>query len=438
MENQDRPLLEAARRYGFIQHDEVWLHAIPALGHPARRVGAVRNSEDDSLLYFARRFQTQYAAKVEDLLRRYAAADNKGSYLMKIQHLKSISGSFDAIGDYEMPWLRLTAVEEEILDSVGVNRERNLGIRIELIEKARAIQDSDEWSETTEHLRVLRDQWVQTGSADKELTTQLEDLFQAALTHFHTRKKSYYKSKHQQQNRAKEKYKALINESNRLKESTDWENTTRRLKQIQNDWKEVGGGLSRKLANEMWLRLRMAHNHYFERLQKHIAEQRVLNPPPSPDEILERKRGLVRQATALLEVVGPDAIVQTKELQNKWKTSGTVRGPESDRVWEAFVVACDQVFEQSALEHHVRRQYPDLAQEPVERQLSLRLEALHEFVAADEAEQLTLRAALEALPATADSDATRTTLTGKLRALGRKIRSKQELMDVMRARYVVA
>ncbi len=436
MADQDRALLAEARRYGLIQDQEVWLQAIPALGHPARRVGAVRTTDDDALLYFARRFETQYRAKVEDVIRRYEATDdNKNAFLVKVLHLKEITGSYDAIGDYRTLYQRLSDLEAEINGSIARNREKNLATRLQLIEQAEEIQYSILWNEVSAQLKSLRDAWVKTGAVDKTLTDELEARFQRALETFHQRKKDFYKEKHTVQQRAKDRYKSLINESNRLKESSDWEATTRRLKQIQLDWKDVGGGLSRKQANEMWMRLRAAHNYYFERLQKHIAEQRVLNPTPSPDDILARKRELVHQAGLLLDAPAHDAIPATKELQNKWKVSGTVRGPESDRVWEAFVVACDKVFEQSALEHYVRKQNPEINDEPLIQQGKIRLAALREFLINDEAELVTLRGNLESLADTPANETFRTMIIGKIRALGRKIRSKTELQDLVRERY---
>ena len=436
MADQDRALLAEARRYGFIQNQEVWLQAVPALGHPARRVGAVRTTDDDALLYFARRFETQYRAKVEDVLQRYAATeDNKNAFLVKVLHLKEITGSFDALGDYLTLYHRLSDLEAEINQSIARNREKNLATRTQLIDQVEEAQSSVLWNETSALFKTLRDAWVKTGAVDKHLADALEARFQNALETFHRRKKEFYKEKHALQQRSKEKYKSLINESNRLKESTDWEATTRRLKQIQQEWKEVGGGLSRKQANDMWTRLRAAHNYYFERLQRHIAEQRLLNPTPSPDDILERKRDLVRQAALLLDLPAGEAIPAVKELQNKWKVSGTVRGPESDRVWEAFVVACDKVFEQSALEHYVRKHNPEMNDLPPVQQGKLRLAALREFLTNDETELTTLRANLDNLSDTPANESFRTMLVGKIRALGRKIRSKQELQEMIRERF---
>ena len=49
---------------------------------------------------------------------------------------------------------------------------------------------------------------------------------------------------------------------------------------------------------------------------------------------------------------------QAKALQAEWKQVGTVRGEESDRIWQRFMVACDKIFELSALEYHLRKRQP--------------------------------------------------------------------------------
>ena len=83
MENND--LLIEARKYGFIQDQQVWLQ--PFMNYPARQVGDVKESEDDSLVYFARRYG-MFQEKVNNLLERIATSENKGSFLMKVLHMK--------------------------------------------------------------------------------------------------------------------------------------------------------------------------------------------------------------------------------------------------------------------------------------------------------------------------------------------------------------
>ena len=108
MEPQDH-LLAEARRYGYVEGDQVWLRSFMDL--PARQVGQVKESEEASLQYFAQRFES-FRAKVEDLLAKIEESENKGSFLMKALHLKEQMASYDALGDFESLHHRLTEAEE--------------------------------------------------------------------------------------------------------------------------------------------------------------------------------------------------------------------------------------------------------------------------------------------------------------------------------------
>ena len=158
MENND--LLEEARKYGFIQEQQVWLR--PFMNYPARRVGDVKESEDDSLVYFAKRYE-MFRDKVSDLLARIEASENKGSFLMKVLHMKEQIGNYDALGDFEQLYHTLAGAEAAINETIKQNREKNLASKIALIQEAEALRDSIDWQETTDKLKDLRGTWIKTG-----------------------------------------------------------------------------------------------------------------------------------------------------------------------------------------------------------------------------------------------------------------------------------
>ena len=83
MEPTDHLLAEAGR-FGYVEADGVWLR--PVLAQPARQIGLVKDSDEAALCYFAQRFEAQ-RAKVDALLAKMDANENKGSFLMKALHL---------------------------------------------------------------------------------------------------------------------------------------------------------------------------------------------------------------------------------------------------------------------------------------------------------------------------------------------------------------
>ncbi|MCC2545918.1 DUF349 domain-containing protein [Hymenobacter sp. BT175] len=429
MEQHDH-LLAEARRYGYIEGDQVWLR--PFMDLPARQVGLVKESEEASLRYFAQRFET-FRAKVEELLAKIEQSDNKGSFLMKALHLKEQVASYDGLGDFESLHRRLTEAEESIKVTVARNREKNLGTKINLIKEAEELASTVDWVAAVEKIKELRAAWIKTGPVDKQLTDELETRFQGALDHFFARKKEFQADKKSMANRVVDKYRELIHKSEALQNSNDFEDTTRQLKELQSAWKEVGGSLPRKQANELWTRFRAAHNHFFERLKVHISTQRPEAAGSSGEDNLARKRALVAEANALLQRPPSEAVARAKELQAAWKKVGPVRGEESDRVWEQFTLACDKVFEFSSLEHFIRKRQPAVAETP-EEQVNVRVQALRDFIKYDRQELEVLEENLGKLSAAPGNEAFRTMLQGKIRTFERKIRTKNELIELLRQR----
>ena len=426
--NTPETLLAEARRYGYTEEGRVWLR--PVLGQPARPIGLVKESEEMALTYFVRRFEA-FGAKVDDLLERMNASDNQGSFLMKAQHLRSQCRTHDGLGDYALLDRYLANAEADVAVSVEQNRAKNLAIKLDLVEQAGLLATSVDWLAAGEQVKALRQNWVQTGPVDKDLTDELENSFQAALQVFFDHRKAYQVNKKVLANRALARYRELLAQAEKLRDSTTFETASRQLKQLQVEWREVKGTVNKKTASELWTRFRAANNTFFERLKTHIESQRTndAGQPTTADDLLTRKRRLTERIEALTRVAPAEAVPQAKQLQAEWKQAGTVRGEESDQLWNRFMVACDRIFELSALEYFVRKSFngqPETGTATARAQA--RVAALQDFLAADHAELAVVRDDLDRLPPIAVNDASRQLLQGKMRSFERKIKAKQDLL----------
>ena len=157
-------LLAEAKRYGYVEADGVWLR--PVLGQPARQIGLVKETDDAALRYFGQRFEA-LRAKVDSLLAKMDASENKGSFLMKALHLKEQLLTYDGLGDFASLHRRLTEAEEAIGVTVAHNREKNLATKLSFIQEAEALSESVEWISASEKVKDLRQGWLKTGPVDK-------------------------------------------------------------------------------------------------------------------------------------------------------------------------------------------------------------------------------------------------------------------------------
>ena len=428
MESTDH-LLAEAQRFGYVEAGGVWLR--PVFAQPARQIGLVKESDEASLCYFAQRFALLHT-KVDTLLAKMAASENKGSFLMKALHLREQLLSYDGLGDFVELHRRLTEDDEAIAVTVAHNREKNLATKLGFIKEAETLSESVEWISAGEKVKDLRQGWLKTGPVDKAQADELEARFQDAIQVFFDRRKEFQSDKKAMSSRVQTRYRDLIVQAENLKNSDQFETTSRQLKLLQQAWREVNGTLPKKLASELWTRFRAANNHFFERLKVHIATQQASGSPGAPasaEELLARKRALAERAEALMNVPPQEAIHQAKALQAEWKQVGTVRGDESDRIWQRFMVACDKIFELSALEYHLRKRAggEPPASAPGER-ARFRATTLRELLKDDHQELETLRDNLDKLSLSAANDAFREMLQTKIRSFERKIRTKNDLI----------
>ena len=428
MESPDH-LLAEAQRFGYVEAAGIWLR--PVLNLPARQIGQVKETDEAALCYFAQRFRL-LQAKVDSTLAGMDASENKGSFLMKLLHLQELLKSYEALGDFEELQRRLKAAEKSIGVTVAQNREKNLAIKLGFILEAEALRESVEWVSASEKVKDLRQGWLKTGPVDKARADELENRFQNAIQAFFDRRKSFQSDKKAMAARIQNRYLDLIQQAENIKNSDQFETTSRQLKQLQQAWREINGSLPKKQASELWTRFRAANNHFFERLKAHIVAQQAVGTPsvPAPAEVLlERKRALAERAEGLMSVPPQEAINLAKALQAEWKQVGTVRGEESDRIWQRFMVACDKIFELSALEYHLRKRITE--QPPVTAPAArarFRAETLRELLKDDHSELATLRDNLANLNSSTANDAFRLMLQTKIRSYERKIRTKNDLI----------
>jgi len=430
MEHPDHPLTEA-RRYGYVEDGGVWLR--PILGQPARRIGQVKDTDDDALRYFGQRYEA-FRVKIDELLARLQSADNQGSFLMKLLHLQEQTKQHDGLGDYETLHRRLHEAEQQLNTSVARNREKNLATKISLIQQAEEVRESVEWISASEKVKELRQAWLKTGPVDKALTDELESRFHGAIQAFFDRRKAFQVDRKSLARRTLDRYRDLVNQAEVLKNSDQFEATSRQLKLLQTAWRDINGNLPKKQAGELWTKFRAANNYFFERLKKHIesqrpAETRSTSAPSSAEDSLSRKRELAKRAEALIALPPNQGVNQAKALQAEWKQSGAVRGPESDQLWQRFMLACDKVFEMSALDYYLRKRQTEqnTTFSPAERAQAA-TQALRKFIESDRQELAVLQDNLGKLNTSPANDQFRQLLQGKIRTFERKIQTKTELI----------
>ena len=226
-----------ATSYGFIRDDKIY--RAPFLDFPEREIGEVRESEASTIKYFQDRF-TMATNKVASLEKAVEESENKGSYLMKLIHLRENLAKFDALGDYPALFERLDAVENVLREIIAKNRIKNLEIKRALIAEAEQHEHSSDWKEGADSLQEIKEKWIKTGAVDEDLQEEIENRFNEILDTFYQRRKDFFQSKKELVNSRIRKYKEMNFEMHKLVRMEDKKAAQQRVKELQKEWRDVG------------------------------------------------------------------------------------------------------------------------------------------------------------------------------------------------------
>ena len=234
----------------------------------------------------------------------------------------------------------------ELRDFADWQRWANLGVQEELCQEIEVLaappQDAPEMTdaEVARALTDLMKRWRQAADAPQDKGQALWERFKKAHDLVYPRCEPIFEAQRQEREQGLARRVALVEEAERLSESTDWLQTAQRLTTLQAEWKTLGPA-PRKEQQALWKRLRQACSTFFTRRKTDLAGRKQ-----EWSANYEKKEALCVRVEALLAAEDlPAAIEEVKQVQREWKTIGPVRRNRSDAIWQRFRTACDGVFD---------------------------------------------------------------------------------------------
>jgi len=370
--------------YGYISGEKVFLKGY--MGLPDREIGVVKETNEAAILYFEKRFQDA-ENKVADLSNMIESAENKGSFLMKLIHLRTYLQEFKGLGNFPVLFAKLDELEEYLKGLINVNRHRNLDIKKQIIQELASLVDDTNWKETGIKIDELKTRWIKTGAVEEHLQTDIEDQFAGHIKAYYNNKKDFFKNKADELKDRLNKYRILVDKASILKLSEDFDSAATIFKQLQNDWKAVGKVPQKKLER-YWERFKKINNEFFFRYKQYkegvpVEQIKPLDPAEQARTIQEK---LCKKAESLIGVNTDDSNNQAKDLLVAWKNEVTNPKYLDKNLANRFRYACDRIFEESYLMRVVLRKYPDFHKKPALDQFRIKTSFLRELIRKDEQE----------------------------------------------------
>ena len=234
----------------------------------------------------------------------------------------------------------------ELRDFADWQRWANLGVQEELCQEMEALASPPEGAPELTDAEVVRSftdlmkRWREAADVPQEKGQALWERFKKAHDAVYPRCEPFFAAQRQEREQGLARRAALVEEAERLSESTDWLKTAQRLTALQAEWKTLGPA-PRREQQALWGRLRQACSRFFTRRKADLAGRKQ-----EWSANYEKKEALCVRVEALLEAEDlKAAIEEVKQIQREWKTIGPVRRNRSDAIWHRFRQACDGVFD---------------------------------------------------------------------------------------------
>jgi hypothetical protein len=166
---------------------------------------------------------------------------------------------------------------ELLFESQRAKEQQNLADKKEIIKQiemlaTEKVNTHSQWLVQIQKVEDLRTAFFAAGKVPSEVNEETWSAFKTAVRNFNSFKNSFYKDIKKDQNDNLNKKLALVAKAKELQESTDFSTTTPIMKQIQEEWKQIGH-VPKKYSDKIWKDFKDACNHYFDKLKEHKSEE---------------------------------------------------------------------------------------------------------------------------------------------------------------------
>ena len=207
------------------------------------------------------------------------------------------------------------------IEEQNAERLKNLAEKEGLCKKVEDLVASTEifWKDKFKTMQEIQENWKNIGMVPKENFADLNKRFKDAVNAFYAQHKENVKREDDSREANYEKKVALCIEAEAIKDSTDWNATSTKLKQLQDAWKSTGP-VPKSKSDEIWTRFRTACDSFFEKKRSHFEEMDA-----AKQKNLEQKQALCEKLEAFdIKNITPETIEAYKAVETEWKAIGMV------------------------------------------------------------------------------------------------------------------
>jgi hypothetical protein len=219
-------------------------------------------------------------------------------------------------------------------------KEKNLKLKESLCEEIESLTEASNWKQATEFVQKIQQNWDACGPVPKESSDIVWERFKKACANFFEKRKHFYQARKLMLKENQKRKKELCEKIEALKDSTDWKETSQKIKALQQEWQTVGPS-ARPHEEALWNRFRAACDDFFN-AQKAFFDSREKDKPQN----MEKKLLLCNRAENIGNFSYSEKYKKILDLQAEWKQIGPIPKEMEDEIWKRFRKPIDAFFEE--------------------------------------------------------------------------------------------
>ncbi len=234
--------------------------------------------------------------------------------------------------------------------SQEVDLKKNFEAKTEILEKIKRLLTSENLKDVERTIKVFRGEWEAIGPVPQEKWLALKDEFKALNDQVNQKVSEFYGQQKEQLGQNLESKKKLVEKARTLvvmwpKTEKEWEQKTKALLDIQNEYKEAGR-TEQKTGDEVWKEFRGVCDTFFDK-KKEFFEQ----AKGKYDEAKKAKQKLIDEASELKDSTDWQRTGEKlMNLQQQWKKIPNAHPKDEHRLYESFRAQCNHFFEAKRLQ----------------------------------------------------------------------------------------
>ncbi len=175
------------------------------------------------------------------------------------------------------------------------------------------------WQQLITESRELEEKWKSLGKLGKKENSIAWKNLRYSLDNLYKKKNDFYKNRKKDLKDVIAKRTAICEKTEALKEDTNWRETTQKIIQLQEDWKDAGFS-PKKITDKLWKRFKSACNVFFDSKKAHFKKME-----DAKEENLKAKQNILKEVEKFLPSSnGKEDSKTLISFSKEWRNCGIV------------------------------------------------------------------------------------------------------------------